>query len=62
MKLHSSDDARRIAKRKLPWMVFDYIDYIDGAAGRETGAARNRAAFDAMTCAPAFYVMSASVI
>ena len=59
MKLHSSDDARRIAKRKLPWMVFDYID---GAAGRATGAARNRAAFDAMTCAPAFYVMSASVI
>ena len=31
------------SRRRLPWMVFDYID---GAAGRETGAARNRAAFD----------------
>lgn len=30
-------------------MVFDYID---GAAGRETGAARNRAAFDALTLRP----------
>ncbi len=41
--IHSSADARRIAKRRLPWMVFDYID---GAAGAETGAVRNRAAFD----------------
>ncbi|PUB14941.1 alpha-hydroxy acid oxidase [Yoonia sediminilitoris] len=47
--IHSSDDARRIARRRLPWMVFDYID---GAAGRETGAARNRAAFDALTLRP----------
>lgn len=30
-------------------MVFDYID---GAAGRETGATRNRAAFDALTLQP----------
>ncbi len=44
--IHSSEDARRIAKRKLPWMVFDYID---GAAGNETGAARHRAALDAVT-------------
>ena len=44
--IHSADDARRLAKRRLPWMVFDYID---GAAGRETGADRNRAALDAMT-------------
>lgn len=43
--IHSSADARRIARRRLPWMVFDYID---GAAGAETGAARNRAAFDAL--------------
>jgi len=42
--IHSSADARRIARRRLPWMVFDYID---GAAGQETGATRNRAAFDA---------------
>ncbi len=38
-----------MARRRLPWMVFDYID---GAAGRETGAARNRAAFDALTLRP----------
>ena len=47
--IHSAEDARRLAKRHLPWMVFDYID---GAAGAETGAARNRAALDAMTLRP----------
>ncbi|MEM9584302.1 MAG: alpha-hydroxy acid oxidase [Pseudomonadota bacterium] len=47
--IHSSEDARRLARRKLPWMVFDYID---GAAGAETGAARNRAAMDAYTLRP----------
>ena len=47
--IHSSADARRLAKRRLPWMVFDYID---GAAGAETGAARNRAAFDAIEFRP----------
>ena len=48
-KIHSADDARRLAKRRLPWMIFDYID---GAAGAETGAARNRAALDAITLQP----------
>lgn len=47
--IHSSADARRIARRRLPWMVFDYID---GAAGAETGAVRNRAAFDALEFRP----------
>lgn len=47
--IHSSADARRIARKRLPWMVFDYID---GAAGQETGAARNRAAFDALEFQP----------
>jgi L-lactate dehydrogenase (cytochrome) len=47
--IHSADDARRLAKQRLPWMVFDYID---GAAGRETGAARNRAALDAIALRP----------
>lgn len=47
--IHSSDDARRLAKRRLPWMVFDYID---GAAGSEAGAERNRAALDAITLRP----------
>ena len=32
-------DARRLARRRLPWMVFDYID---GAAGTEQGEALNR--------------------
>jgi len=47
--IHSAEDARRLARRHLPWMVFDYID---GAAGRETGAARNRAALDAIPLTP----------
>ncbi|WP_120498985.1 alpha-hydroxy acid oxidase [Roseovarius sp. EL26] len=47
--IHSVADARRLARRRLPWMVFDYID---GAAGAETGANRNRAALDAMTLRP----------
>ena len=47
--IHSSADARRLARRRLPWMVFDYID---GAAGSETGAVRNRAALDATTLRP----------
>ena len=48
-KIHSSADARRLARRRLPWMVFDYID---GSAGEEVGAARNRAAFDALELRP----------
>ena len=49
LNMHSSDDARRLAQRRLPWMVFDYID---GSAGREVGAASNRDAFDALTLRP----------
>jgi isopentenyl diphosphate isomerase/L-lactate dehydrogenase-like FMN-dependent dehydrogenase len=40
-EIHSSSDARRLAKRRLPWMVFDYID---GAAGEGYGEALNRQA------------------
>ncbi|MEM6303274.1 MAG: alpha-hydroxy acid oxidase [Pseudomonadota bacterium] len=47
--IHSAEDARRLARRRLPWMVFDYID---GSAGGETGAARNRAALEAATLRP----------
>lgn len=47
--IHSAEDARRLARRRLPWMVFDYID---GAAGAEMGAARNRASLDTMTLRP----------
>ncbi|MEX0349279.1 MAG: alpha-hydroxy acid oxidase [Paracoccaceae bacterium] len=47
--IHSAEDARRLARRRLPWMVFDYID---GAAGTETGAARNRSALDDIVLRP----------
>ena len=47
--IHCADDARRLAKRRLPWMI---VDYIDGAAGYETGARRNRTALDAQTLEP----------
>jgi len=39
---HNIDDFRLLAKRRLPWPVFDYID---GAADDELTRARNTAAF-----------------
>lgn len=48
-RIHSAEDARWIAKRRLPWMVFDYID---GAAGNESGADRHRDALDRVTLKP----------
>lgn len=40
MKLiHSSEDARALARQRLPWMVFDYFD---GSAGNGFGEKRNR--------------------
>ncbi len=39
--IHSVEDARVIARRKLPWMIFDYID---GAAGEGLGDELNRQA------------------
>ncbi|GGA26978.1 alpha-hydroxy acid oxidase [Neptunicoccus cionae] len=47
--IHSFEDARRIAKRRLPWMVFDYID---GTAGTGCGARTNRAALDGIKLQP----------
>ncbi len=47
--IHSAEDARQFAMRRLPRMVFDYID---GAAGNEAGAVRNRSALDAVTLTP----------
>ena len=35
----SCNDARLLARRRLPWMVFDYID---GAAGEGYGERMNR--------------------
>ncbi len=38
--IHTAFDARRLAKKRLPRLVFDYID---GAAGQETASAGNAA-------------------
>lgn len=40
---HNIDDFRALARRRLPWPVFDYID---GAADDEVTRRRNRSAFD----------------
>lgn len=40
---HNIEDFRRLARRRLPWPVFDYID---GAADDEVTKARNTAAFN----------------
>lgn len=45
VNFQSTEDARAQARNRLPWMVFDYID---GAAGNEHGARRNRRAFERM--------------
>ncbi|MEM1076291.1 MAG: alpha-hydroxy acid oxidase [Pseudomonadota bacterium] len=47
--IHGYDDARRLARRRLPWMVFDYID---GAAGEGVAEARNRKALRDITLQP----------
>lgn len=40
---HNIDDFRQLARKRLPWPVFDYID---GAADDEITKARNTSAFD----------------
>lgn len=47
--IHSYDDARRLARKRLPWMVFDYID---GAAGNGVAEARNLAALQDIELQP----------
>lgn len=47
--IHSVADARRLARRRLPRMVFDYID---GAAGNESGALRTRRSLDDINLRP----------
>ena len=42
-KIFSTDDARRLAKQRLPRMIFDFIE---GAAGREVASRRNQSRFD----------------
>jgi L-lactate dehydrogenase (cytochrome) len=46
---HNVEDLRLLAKRRLPWPVFDYID---GAADDETTKTRNTAAFDDVDLVP----------
>lgn len=41
-RIHCAVDAHRLARRKLPRLVFDFVD---GATGREAGAQKN-----VMTC------------
>lgn len=47
--IHTADDARRLARKKLPWMVFDYID---GAAGQGYGERLNRECIRALRLQP----------
>ncbi|CUJ88539.1 (S)-mandelate dehydrogenase [Shimia thalassica] len=47
--IHSASDARRLARKRLPWMVFDYID---GAAGTEHGAAMSAQAMQDIRLMP----------
>lgn len=46
---HNIEDFRRLAKARLPWPVFDYID---GAADDEITKARNTSAFDDVDLVP----------
>jgi len=46
---HNVSDFRRLAKQRLPWPVFDYID---GAADDEVTKVRNTAAFDEADLVP----------
>jgi isopentenyl diphosphate isomerase/L-lactate dehydrogenase-like FMN-dependent dehydrogenase len=52
-EIHSSADARALARVRLPWMVFDYID---GAAGEGHGEALNRAALHDLRLQPRILV------
>ncbi len=46
---HNIADFRELARRRLPWPVFDYID---GAADDEVTKARNSSAFDSADLVP----------
>ena len=47
--IHSSGDARHLARKRLPWMVFDYID---GAAGEGEGEAWSRSVLQSIRLRP----------
>tara|TARA_R110002072_G_scaffold86774_25_gene195976 strand:- start:18404 stop:19552 length:1149 start_codon:yes stop_codon:yes gene_type:complete len=46
---HNIEDFRRLARKRLPWPVFDYID---GAADDELTKARNTSAFEDVDLVP----------
>lgn len=48
-RIFSTEDARHLARRHLPRLIFDFVE---GAAGREVGAARNVSHFDSITLQP----------
>lgn len=48
-KIYATEDARLLARRRLPQLIFDFID---GAAGREVGARRNETRFDEVLLQP----------
>lgn len=48
-RVHSTEDARRLAKKRLPRLVFDFIE---GGAGREVGLSRNLEQFDRILLQP----------
>ena len=48
-RIYATQDARRLTKRRLPRMIFDFID---GSAGREVGAKRHETRFDGILLQP----------
>jgi isopentenyl diphosphate isomerase/L-lactate dehydrogenase-like FMN-dependent dehydrogenase len=48
-RIFSTEDARRLARRRLPRLVFDFVE---GGAGREVGTARNVSQFDRIMLQP----------
>jgi L-lactate dehydrogenase (cytochrome) len=48
-RAHTIDDLRRLARRRLPRAVFDFVE---GGAGDELTVARNRAAFERLLFEP----------
>jgi isopentenyl diphosphate isomerase/L-lactate dehydrogenase-like FMN-dependent dehydrogenase len=47
--VYSAEDAKRLARRRQPRLVFDFIE---GSAGREVASRRNTARFDEITLQP----------
>ncbi|MGI9393459.1 MAG: alpha-hydroxy acid oxidase [Boseongicola sp.] len=48
-RIYATEDAKQLAKRRLPRMIFDFIE---GSAGREAGAAHNESRFNDIKLQP----------